>query len=292
MRVLVVEDDQTLAAIFDEFLREIGHEPSVVHTAEAALSHVYADPPDAVLLDIHLPGMSGLEFLALAHESQVPVVAVSGVVTERQARECLRLGAFDFLAKPVALDRLKEIFLLLEPHARSRPLETAAPGVRGRRHQRASVALPVRVFEYNGAEWEATAVNLSASGIKIRPAQPIQPGSAVKLAFSPPDGNARLEVMSLLVRMDLDGLAFYFVNLTETQLQRLNASVRRVLAPRAPPETRPAATAPEPVPGAESESVPQPVARHRLHWLFLLLGLGLALVIGAAISIGFFLAGP
>jgi DNA-binding NarL/FixJ family response regulator len=60
MRVLVIDDDQAVCEVFGEFLQEIGHEPVITHNAETALDALRAAKPDAVLLDVCLPGMSGL----------------------------------------------------------------------------------------------------------------------------------------------------------------------------------------------------------------------------------------
>src|SRR5262245_22125987 len=119
MRVLVVEDQVDLGDVLREFLIELGHHPLVVHTAEAALASLKTERLDAILLDVQLPGMSGLDFLQLrpVRALGVPIVAVSGVVNESQARECLKLGAADFMGKPVQLDRLNEALTFLEPHA-------------------------------------------------------------------------------------------------------------------------------------------------------------------------------
>src|SRR5207245_5526055 len=96
--------------------------------AEASLSTTAPERPDALILDIHLPGMSGLDFMQLrpVRESGLPIVAVSGVATESQARECLRLGALDFVGKPVPLERLQDVLIFLEPHAIDRTREAAA----------------------------------------------------------------------------------------------------------------------------------------------------------------------
>ena len=65
MRVLVVEDQVDLGDVFRDFLVELGHHPLVVHTAEAALAKLRTEPLDAILLDVQLPGMSGVDFLQL-----------------------------------------------------------------------------------------------------------------------------------------------------------------------------------------------------------------------------------
>jgi signal transduction histidine kinase/DNA-binding response OmpR family regulator len=227
MRVLIVEDDQTLCGVFEEFLSEIGHQPLVVHGAEAALDALRAERPDAILLDICLPGMSGLDFLSLplVREQRVPTLVISGRVNESQAQECLRLGAFDFMGKPVALQRLAEVLACLDsrPSAR-RP--GAQPNER-RRAPRASLALPVRGRERSGGEWESTSANLSTSGIKVHASGSIRPGQETTLTLTLPDGDTRLEVESVLVRADLDGFAFRFLNLTDWQVQRLQALLRR-----------------------------------------------------------------
>src|SRR5688572_28235904 len=122
MRVLVVEDEQDVGDVFLDYLVELGHEPLLVRTAEAALGELVSARPDAIILDINLPGMSGIEFLKLRpiRESGVPIVAVSGVATESQARECLRLGAVDFVGKPLPFERLQEVLMYLEPQALDR----------------------------------------------------------------------------------------------------------------------------------------------------------------------------
>src|SRR5207237_525622 len=65
MRILVVEDDERLAEIFRDFIAELGYQPTVVGSAEAAVEALTSARPDTILLDVRLPGMSGVEFLNL-----------------------------------------------------------------------------------------------------------------------------------------------------------------------------------------------------------------------------------
>ena len=122
MRVLIVEDDERLAEIFRDFIGELGYQPFIVGSAEDALSALAAARPDAIMLDVRLPGMSGVEFLSqtAVRESEVPVVVVSGVATENEARACLKLGALDFIRKPVTLERLGQVLAYLRPFALAR----------------------------------------------------------------------------------------------------------------------------------------------------------------------------
>jgi len=227
MRVLVVEDDPLLCDVLRDFLYELGHEPVVTHCAEDALARMGLELPDAVLLDIYLPGISGLDFLQLqtTRESRIPIVAISGMAAESQARECVQLGAVDFLPKPVELERLREVLTCLEPHAGRR--SPAAHRHERRRAPRAAVAVPIRVVEDGGAEWEATSEDLSAVGVRLRSSQAVSPGGAARLSFALPDGDGTLEVSAMLVRSDGRGYAFDFVSPTEGQLGRLREFVQR-----------------------------------------------------------------
>ena len=103
LRVLIVEDEQALRDVFRDFVASLGYEVVAVASAEDALEKLVSEHPHTILLDVRLPGMSGLDFLELpaVQESGVPIVAVSGVATEAQARECLKRGALDFIHKPV-----------------------------------------------------------------------------------------------------------------------------------------------------------------------------------------------
>jgi CheY-like chemotaxis protein len=223
MKVLVVEDELGVETAFRDFLLELGHEPVFARSAEAALGKLKTTKPDAIILDIHLPGMSGLDFLQLRpiRESGLPIVAVSGVATEAQARECLRLGAVDFVGKPALFERLRGVLDYLEPHALCRLRAEAEQRPELRRSPRVSLVIPVRVTEYNGVEWETSSMNLSQFGIKIHAASTVQAAAAAKLYFIPPDGGEPIQVISLLVRQDLDGFAFYFVKLTSNAFERL-----------------------------------------------------------------------
>jgi len=231
MRVLVVEDEPDVSAVFRDFLIELGHEAVLVRSAEAAIAKLERERPDAIILDINLPGLSGLDFLQLApvRDSGLPIVAVSGVVTESQARECLRLGAFDFLGKPVAFDRLGEVLATLEPHALHRQLSIVGRSPERRRASRVDVVFPVRILEYHGTDWLGWAEDLSPFGIKVKNDASLKSGEAVKLAFTLPDGGPPLRVTSLVLRSDRGGHVFYFVSLTAEDYGRLGEFTRRHL---------------------------------------------------------------
>jgi CheY-like chemotaxis protein len=233
MRVLVVEDQVDLGDVFRDFLVELGHHPLVVHTAEAALASLQTERLDAILLDVQLPGMSGIDFLQLrpVRALGVPIVAVSGVVNEDQARECLRLGAADFLGKPVQLDRLNEVLTFIEPHAMSRVAELERRPEK-RRSTRARLPIAVRLSEYNGREHQGTLIEVGLSGMKARFSASFDRDTIGRAIFTPPDGGAEIEVIAILVRIDPDGQAFTFVRLDPHDAERLREVIHRVAAGR------------------------------------------------------------
>lgn len=236
MRVLIVEDDRSVGSVFQDLLFELGHESELVLSAEGALDRIHQNRPDLILLDFRLHGMNGLDFLQeqQVKDSRIPVIVVSGMASEGQIDACLRLGAIEFVAKPVALEHLQRIIQFLEPQVLAREMATASRSAERRRTPRARVALPVRVRDVRGSEWETTSVDLSAGGIKVSSAGQGHSVATVELTFTPPDGDEPFEVSSLLVRVDLDGSVFRFANLTQDQLERLTLLVRRLAASSRP----------------------------------------------------------
>jgi CheY-like chemotaxis protein len=229
LRVLVVEDEGELGRIFGDYMAELGYEPDVVGSAEAALERLHTTPPHLIILDVKLPGMSGLEFLALkvVRDAGVPIVVVSGYVTEEQARECLRLGALEFLAKPVPLEVLGAV---LEHMAILTDPSGEPPPPRDRRlAARVPVTLPLRARTEQGPVAAGAVIEVSATGLRAHLDRPLRPGTAARLAVTLPDGGAPLDVLALVVRSDGEHMvAFWFLDLTPGEVDRLLARAHAV----------------------------------------------------------------
>ena len=108
MRILVVEDDVSLARQIASALTEAGHDPIVVHDGEKGLDKTETAPFDLIVLDIILPGMDGFEVLrhlrAQRLASRVLMLTARAEVKDRVTG--LQLGADDYLPKPFAMREL------------------------------------------------------------------------------------------------------------------------------------------------------------------------------------------
>jgi DNA-binding NtrC family response regulator len=107
-RILIVDDDAgTLASLSRAFALE-GYTAVTAGSGTRALERLGEEPVDAILSDVVMPEMDGLEFLARVRERSrdVPVILMSGQATVETAVKATRLGALDFVEKPVGLDRL------------------------------------------------------------------------------------------------------------------------------------------------------------------------------------------
>ncbi len=128
--VLIVEDEEDLAATLEFNLRREGHATRVAPTGEAALSAVAEDPvPDLVLLDLMLPDVSGTEICRrLKQESRtrnVPIIMLTAKGEEIDRVIGLEVGADDYVVKPFSV---RELMLRVRAILRrSRTGETAAP---------------------------------------------------------------------------------------------------------------------------------------------------------------------
>jgi DNA-binding NtrC family response regulator len=107
--VLIVDDERTLARAIKAFLTESGYEAEVAGDAEQALRLLETMRPDVVFSDVRLPGMNGIDLLRKIREfdAAIPVVIMTAHGTIEGAVEAVKLGAFDYLKKPVDLEELK-----------------------------------------------------------------------------------------------------------------------------------------------------------------------------------------
>ena len=118
IRVLIVEDEESLADPLAYLLRKEGFDATVVTDGPAALAEFDRAGADIVLLDLMLPGMSGTDVCKqLRARSSVPVIMVTANQGRRHREFALGLGARAYLFKPVSLVRLLETASGLLPSA-------------------------------------------------------------------------------------------------------------------------------------------------------------------------------
>src|SRR5436305_11522197 len=113
-RLLVVDDEPVICQSFQWVFGPAGVEVLTAGTVEEGWRRVQNDRPDVIVLDLQLPDGSGMELFerVRATDPKRPVVFITAHGTTDTAIEAMKRGAFDYLVKPVALDRLSQ---LLEP---------------------------------------------------------------------------------------------------------------------------------------------------------------------------------
>jgi DNA-binding NtrC family response regulator len=107
--ILVVDDERTLARAIKAYLEEAGYEVEVAGEAESALPLLASLAPDVVITDVRLPGMDGITLLKKVREFDpgIAVVVMTAHGSIEGAVEAVKLGAFDYLKKPIDLEELK-----------------------------------------------------------------------------------------------------------------------------------------------------------------------------------------
>jgi DNA-binding NtrC family response regulator len=109
-KIMLVDDEEDFVKTLAERLsvKQIAGEPEVALSGEDALASLKDEVPDVMVLDLRMPGIDGLEVLknVKQHYPEVQVVILTGHGSERDREEAERLGAFDYLEKPVNIDTL------------------------------------------------------------------------------------------------------------------------------------------------------------------------------------------
>src|SRR6266540_4036619 len=126
--VLVVDDEDGIRQALDRFLTRLGYRVLQAASGAEALDRQAAEQPQEMLSDIRMPNMTGVELVpkALAADSDLAIIMLTAIDEPRTAIECLKLGAYDYLIKPVDLDELE---LSLQSALRLRQLEVDRRGL-------------------------------------------------------------------------------------------------------------------------------------------------------------------
>ncbi len=107
-QILVVDDEERIRQSLNGILKDEGYEVQEAKDGTQALKQLETDPPDLVLLDIWMPGMDGMEILERmkAQMPNLPVIMISGHGNIELAVKAVKLGAYDFIEKPLSLEKV------------------------------------------------------------------------------------------------------------------------------------------------------------------------------------------
>jgi DNA-binding response OmpR family regulator len=105
--ILIVEDEPEFAALLERWITQTGYRACIASTGQQALRMFYERHPDLVLLDVALPGMDGWQVIERIREfSQVPIIMATARGAESDKIRGLKLGADDYVTKPLSFPEL------------------------------------------------------------------------------------------------------------------------------------------------------------------------------------------
>jgi DNA-binding NtrC family response regulator len=108
IRLLLVDDEEEFVKTLSERLEMRNIKPDAVYDGDQALSFVKDNEPDVIVLDLRMPGIDGIEVLKRVKKAHpdIQVIILTGHGTEEDEERAKKLGAFDYLEKPVDIDKL------------------------------------------------------------------------------------------------------------------------------------------------------------------------------------------
>jgi FixJ family two-component response regulator len=115
--ISVVDDDPSMCRMLARVIESAGHAVEIFNSAEEFLTSELIPHPTYLILDVDLPGMSGLELQQLVNEStqDIPIIFISGQADERARETALRAGALGFFNKPFSIESLLAIINSVRP---------------------------------------------------------------------------------------------------------------------------------------------------------------------------------
>lgn len=110
-KILIIDDEQDIGWLFSKILSEEGYQVSTAQSGQEGLATIKKEEPDLIFLDIKLPGMDGIETLKKIRKfnKESVVIILTAYETVKTAIEAMKLGAYDYLSKPVDNEKIKII---------------------------------------------------------------------------------------------------------------------------------------------------------------------------------------
>ena len=108
-KILIVDDEKEFCSLLTRYFKRDGHTVDCSHDGLIAVEKVKSFDPSIILLDMRMPGISGIEALKkIKGLTSAPVLCVSAVVDNNVVEECLQNGAYTYVFKPINLDDLSQ----------------------------------------------------------------------------------------------------------------------------------------------------------------------------------------
>lgn len=110
-KILIVDDDEKILFAFQEVFKAEGYQSILARNGEEALNELAVGHPDAVFMDITMPKLDGLDALTRIKQQtpHMPVVLITGFGTMQTAIKAMQQGAFEYLTKPLDLDKIRAV---------------------------------------------------------------------------------------------------------------------------------------------------------------------------------------
>jgi len=223
-RVLVVDDEAMMRDLVSGLLEMEGYVVEVAEGGRSALAAIDARPPDAVVLDLNMPGISGWQVIdqLKEHRAPPPVIAMSGMGTaEPPQLYAVRRFVFGYLSKPFSQEQLTKTVARAIEAARARPGDPAA-FTGHRREPRRTVLVPATLMSPDGQPAAiGQLLNLSPSGAQLDLGAAFAPGKKLMLSFDIPGGHGSFRVTSNIEWQKDGTLGLSFVDMSAADRQRL-----------------------------------------------------------------------
>jgi FixJ family two-component response regulator len=109
--IVIVDDDPSVRKALGRLCRSVGYNVALYDSSESFLDANAVDRADFLILDVHLPGMSGLELQAelIATQKHCPILFITAFDEDRARKKAIENGAIDFLGKPLDVNRVLEL---------------------------------------------------------------------------------------------------------------------------------------------------------------------------------------